>query len=68
MPWSRLLRSSRQWTSTVTYGDVFIQIFEEVLGGGCLGGARFTDQENRLPDLDHFFQHPGSTCRIHRMN
>lgn len=63
-----LLCSCREGMSTMTYVDLFIQIFEEVLGSGCLGGARFTDQKNRLLDLDHLFQHPRSARCIHCMN
>ena len=52
----------------MTYISLFIQVFKKVLGSGCLGGARFTNQKNRLPNLNHLFQRPGSTGCIHRMN
>lgn len=66
--WGGLSRSTRSRIQTLTYISLFAQIFEEVLGGGCLRGARFTDQNDGLFNLNHLLQHPGGAGRIHRVN
>lgn len=51
-----------------TYIGLLVQVFEEVLGSGCLRSAGFTHKKNRVLDFNHLLQDPGGAGGIHCVN
>lgn len=64
-----LPHASARWPlQTLTHVTVLVQVFEEVLGSGRLRGARLTNQNNGLLNLNHPLQHPGGAGCVHCVN